>query len=54
MNNGSGTFIRIDEPRIIQSGTVICFGENHIIVGLINDSMFENKEIIVNSPNKLA
>lgn len=44
MGDGSGTFIRIEEPTILKSGTVICVGESHIIVGLIFDSMGENTE----------
>ena len=49
MGDGSGTFIRIEEPTILQSGTVICVGESHIIVGLIFDNLCENKELKQNS-----
>ena len=45
MGDGSGTFIRIEEPTVLQSGTVICVGESHIIVGLIFDNLFENQQI---------
>ena len=45
MGDGSGTFIRIEEPTILQSGTVICVGESHITVGLILDNLCENKEL---------
>lgn len=45
MGDGSGTFIRIEEPTILQSGTVICVGESHIIVGLIFDNLCENKDL---------
>lgn len=44
MGDGSGTFIKIEEPTILQSGTVICIGESHIVVGLIEDSVYYNKE----------
>ena len=54
MGDGSGTFIRIEEQTILKSGTVICVGESHIIVGLIFDSMGENAETrkmsSINSP----
>ena len=43
MGDGSGTFIRIEEPTVLQSGTVICVGESHIIVGLIFDNLRENQ-----------
>ena len=49
MGDGSGTFISIEEPTILQSGTVICVGESHIIVGLIFDNLCENKELKQNS-----
>ena len=39
MGDGSGTFIRIEEPTVLQSGTVICVGESQIIVGLIFDNL---------------
>ena len=45
MGDGSGTFLRIEEPTILQSGTVFCVGESHIIVGLIFDNLCENKEL---------
>lgn len=45
MGDGSGTFIRIEEPTVLQSGTVICVGESHIIVGLIFDNLCENQAI---------
>lgn len=41
MEIGQGTFIRIEEPTILQSGTVICVGESHIVVGLIFDNLCE-------------
>ena len=44
MGDGAGTFIKIEEPTILQSGTVICIGESHIVVGLIEDSVYYNKE----------
>ena len=43
MGDGSGTFIRIEEPTILQSGTVICIGESHIIFGIVFDNICENK-----------
>mmetsp|Transcript_21564 Transcript_21564/g.33214 ORF Transcript_21564/g.33214 Transcript_21564/m.33214 type:complete len:96 (-) Transcript_21564:581-868(-) len=45
MGDGSGTFIRIEEPTILSSGTVICIGESHIIVGLIFDNLLQNKDM---------
>lgn len=59
MGDGSGTFIRIEEPTVLQSGTVICVGESHIIVGLIYDNFCDNKEIksniqSINLPNSNA
>lgn len=49
IENDSGTFIKIEEPRILQSGTVICIGKNNIIVGLVSDNLHESSELKVNS-----
>lgn len=44
MGDGLGTFIRVEDPTILQSGTVICIGESHLIVGLIFENLEDNCE----------
>lgn len=44
LSNNFGTFVKIDESTILNSGTVICAGESCIYVGII----FENLEDINN------
>ena len=42
MGDGSGTFVKVEDPVILQSGTIICIGVSHIIVGLIYENLQEN------------
>jgi len=51
MEDGFGTFIKIEEPTVLQSGTVVCVGESHIIVGLITEK--SETDVPVNQSRKI-
>lgn len=44
LENGSGTFAKINEPTELQSGSIICIGETFITVGILYDDLFYEDE----------
>ena len=44
LENGTGTFAKINEPTELHSGSIICIGETFITVGILYDDLLYEDE----------
>jgi hypothetical protein len=43
LGNGSGTFVKIDNPLRMKNGYIISFGDSHMTVSFFQDSVSKNQ-----------
>ena len=45
MSEGSGTFVRIDQPLSLKNGYIISFGDSHMVISIQKGNDLEIKFI---------
>jgi FHA domain len=46
LNDGSGTFIKIDTEKILKNGQIVSFGETHMVVGILQEDADQPKDSV--------